>query len=174
MLKNIELDKLIHYSDYIVVGAVTKIHLLEKKQIAELEVSRVVKGKTNLTRLFFYASPTWTCDTSNANEGETGVYFLESYESDSPLKTQLDIQQDSLREIDTITNGEPFFFITYSGRGRIVSKSFEGKEYLQTFHNMVLFPSTIKVLKQPHPEYSSLYYTLTTVDEVLNFIEKNM
>lgn len=165
----LKLEKLIQYSDYIVIGKVTKVYSIEKEEIAELEISRVVKGKTSLTYLFFYASKTWTCDVSNAEDGESGIYFLQqSYKPKNPSKDQLDF----LQKINPITQGAPLFFITHSGYGRMVSKPFEEKEYVQSLYDMVLFPSTINVLRHSESEFPYKDFALITIDDVVNFVEK--
>src|SRR5688572_17287547 len=73
---SISFEQLVQNSDIIVVAKVESVsHPLIGKRYAKAKVMEVWKG-TQTERVEFLASPTWTCDISEAKKGETVLLFL--------------------------------------------------------------------------------------------------
>ncbi len=76
------LDTVLKESDVVVTGKVTKVMEFpdasnqEAIKIAEFEIDTFLKGKMSLKRLYFWASPTWSCDISDAKDGERLLLIL--------------------------------------------------------------------------------------------------
>ena len=72
----ISFDELVQRSDIIGVAKVeTVTRPLIGKRYAEAKMTEVWKG-TQTERVEFLASPTWTCDISDAKKGEAVLLFL--------------------------------------------------------------------------------------------------
>jgi hypothetical protein len=91
---SITLEDLIRFSDAVVVGRVARLEVVHRPSndlgwaaepsrrlgaeipFAEVEVLEVLKGAPDLRRLIYLAAPTWTCDITSAELGETALLFL--------------------------------------------------------------------------------------------------
>src|SRR6185436_10184347 len=72
----ISFDELIQQSELIVIAKVESVSKpLIGKRYAKAKVTEVWKGN-GAEQVKFLASPTWTCDISNAEKGETVLLFL--------------------------------------------------------------------------------------------------
>src|SRR5262249_53707456 len=112
----IPLKKLVAQSDLIILAKVSKIEdgpaeiktqddrVFPRVKVATAQVIETWKG-TPLREVRFVASPLWTCDISDAEEGERVVLFLES------------------------RKGSPIPTIAHSGRGRMPLREVKGKLY---------------------------------------------
>lgn len=98
----IEFSKLIAISELIVVATVDSVGFPIGKRYARATVKEVWKG-TNLSKVEFLASPTWTCDISEAKKGETVLLFL------------------------TQSKKSRSYAIAHSGRGRMPLRTIAGK-----------------------------------------------
>ncbi len=107
-------------SELIVVAKVEKVSKpLIGKRYAKATVTEVWKGD-QAKSVEFLASPTWTCDISDAKKGETVVLFLvKSKESRS-------------------------YQIAHSGRGRLVQRTINGKTCVDIWGD-VRFPKDTPV-----------------------------
>jgi hypothetical protein len=108
------------YSDFIAVGKVMNARV-HGKRIAELEIIQTLKGDRSLKRIRFFAAPFWACDTSDAHENEIGLFFLTN-----------DLFNDPKEKMSTYidSDGLPVFFITHSGRGRMIFEHIDGQDYV--------------------------------------------
>ncbi len=125
----LQLDELVEGSDLIVlaeVESVTKPLIGERKATAR--VLEVWKGPP-IETVRFIASPTWTCDISEAVEGETVVLFLAR--GDHPR----------------------FYTIAHSGRGRMPLRTVDGLTYA-TFWREVRLPEGTPTIEGPESEWS--------------------
>lgn len=100
-------------SDMIIEATVTKIEGVEGARVASCTPTATWKGKPDEV-VQFLASRTWTCDISTAVQGERVVLFLKAGDSG-----QLSIY--------------------HSGRGRMLRREFEGREY-ESFYGDISFP----------------------------------
>ena len=146
------LSEMAHYSDYIVVGKVISTTVSGKK-VAEVEVTRTLKGNPNVKRLYYYFGPSWMCDVSDAKEGETAIYFLSAYSS----KVE-------------VMPGVPLFELVHSGRGRLIVHCIDGEPYIRAYRRGdVLFPRSITVAIYPNPKDFDL--GLLRLEDVIRYVE---
>lgn len=101
------LTEVIKGSDLIAVGTVSEVTKVNGYRVAKLKIEGVLKGNAQTSEAFFLASPTWTCDVSDAKVGERGLYFLST--------------QTRELEFPSRHNGQPIFLIAHSGYGRLLS-----------------------------------------------------
>jgi hypothetical protein len=111
------LEGLAESADAIVIVKVDRIEERDALKWANATVTKVLKGTAG-ERLTFLAQPTWTCDISEANEGEEALLFLERASSadwmmvEKPKK----LPRNS-------------FLIAWSGRGRMPVRQFRGTKF---------------------------------------------
>lgn len=128
----IALKDLIAHSDLIVVVTVTKIepapdiaeHVAAPFRPVKVATARVVetwKGAA-VREVRFVASPTWTCDTADAREGEKLVLFLDRH-------------------------GNAPTTIAHAGRGGMSIRDVEGKPHA-TLSNQVILPEGTKTISE--------------------------
>jgi hypothetical protein len=99
------LEELVASSDAIVLARVERVSKpIIRKKWAVASVTSVWKG-TNESKVTFLASPTWTCDISEAKQGETVVLFLVKYKKAGR------------------------YVLALSGRGRMPIRDVGGKAY---------------------------------------------
>jgi hypothetical protein len=126
---SISFEQLVQYSDLIVVAKVESVsHPLIGKRYAKAKISEVWKG-TQTNRVEFLASPTWTCDVSDAKRGETVLLFL--------------AKSSQLRS----------YGIAHSGRGRMPLRTVNDKKYA-TFWPDIRLPKDTPTIEGPEPQSS--------------------
>jgi len=158
------LDNLVRYSDQIVVGKVTNIIPIGGARLAEVQVQSTIKGRA-IQKLFFWASPTWACDTSDAKLNELTLLFLESPRHKF---------NDKSRRSETLTQiigSSPFFYITWEGRGRLQIERFQNDEYVRFCRSgcNVVFPKSIKGVQIA--DSARLDSSLAPLSRVLKYID---
>jgi hypothetical protein len=155
------LPEMIKSSDLIVTGRVVNAKV-GGKSIAELEISRTLKGNPSLKRVRFVAAPIWACDVSAAEEDETGLFFLRRNFTDDPSERALP-QSES--------DGVPLFFITHSGRGRMIFRHLDGEDFVYAHkRGEVKFPDSLRFARYPKPEDREL--GLVRLADILSYIKK--
>ncbi len=120
----IPVEELVRQSDLIVVAKVESVtRPLVGKKYATAKVTEAWKG-SSLKAVRFLASPTWTCDSSTAQKGETVVLFL--------------------------TEGKKphAFQIAGSGRGRMPIST-AGSKFHASFWPEIIFPKGIPTIDEP-------------------------
>ena len=143
-----KLRDMIASSDCIVLGKVIAISKQDKAHIAEVEVERVLKGERTIKRLYFWATSTWACDISHAEQNESGLYFLRRV---TPT-------------LETDMQRRPLYCLTSSGYGHFINKGqgrFEAPD-------LVRFPRNMSVTYVSKGKYISA--KLVTRDSILRFI----
>lgn len=162
-VRPVPLAELASKSEAVVIGKVISVAPIDGGRIAWLEVTQTLKGNSQLKRLAFWASPTWACDISTANEGET-VLLLLSRASASDL-SELAKEHPSLDSYlkNNSTNGT-LFFINESGGGRMVITNdiLERNDY-------VIYPREIQVVERRPLKYGHQSFSL--LNEVVRFIQ---
>ena len=161
------LNELIQKSQAIVIGRVINIIPLkspdgeEENKIAELEIKQVIKGTEGEKRLYFWASPTWTCDISDAKINEDVLLFLGRFSRES-MTIKSPIFQDNpkilKRLLDECAN-KPLYHIAASGGGRmeIIERNLLDSSWY------VEMPRGIKMIKDRRSRSSYReYYSLTS------------
>jgi hypothetical protein len=138
-----KLADMIKYSDLVIVGKVVNARV-DGKRIAEVAVTQTLKGDRSLTRVRFYAFPIWVCDVSDAEQNETGIFFLRRNFTDDPAEKSLPQGK---------SDGSPIFFIAHSGRGRLIFQHLDGGDFVYANkHGDVIFPGTLHFARYPKPD----------------------
>lgn len=155
-------------SEFILMGRVSRIKFVDGVKLAEIEVVRTLKGNPRVTRLYYWASPTWVCDVSDAEVGEEGLYFL--WNLDKRLSQPNQAHLRFLEKARNFTQGATVHLLVHSGRGRFKPKYIDGEGYLYVHkYGDVIFPSSIKVVQRPDPEDTDL--GLVRLEDVFSYIE---
>jgi hypothetical protein len=156
-------------SAFIVMGRISRIELVDGVKLAEIEVVRTLKGNPGVTRLYYWASPTWLCDVSDGEVGEEGLYFL--WNLDKHLSKLNQAHRQFLKKARNFTQGATIHLLEHSGRGRFKPKYIDGEGYLYVHkHGDVIFPSSIKVVQRPDPKNTNL--GLVRLEDVFSYIAK--
>lgn len=125
---SIEFSNLVASSEMIVVAKVESVSSpLIGKKYAKARVTEVWKG-TKTETIQFLASPTWTCDISEAKKGETVLLFLTKSEKSRS------------------------YAIAHSGRGRLPLRTVTGKNYAAFWPDVIL-PKDIATIDGPEPKW---------------------
>ncbi|PYJ84113.1 MAG: hypothetical protein DME22_13920 [Verrucomicrobia bacterium] len=125
---SIQFSNLVANCELIVVAKVESVSSpLIGKRYAKAKVTEVWKG-TNTMTVEFLASPTWTCDISEAKKGETVLLFL------------------------TRSAKSRSYAIAHSGRGRLPLRTVAGKSYA-TFWPDVILPKATATIDGPEPKW---------------------
>lgn len=120
----ISFEQLVWSSDLIIVAKVESVGpQLNGKRYANAKVTENWKGPPT-GRVEFLASPTWTCDISQATEGETVLLFLAK------------------------ENASRGYLIAHSGHGRMPLRSLGRKSYVK-FSPMVQLPKGTPTINGP-------------------------
>ena len=124
----IQFSNLVARSELIVVAKVEWVSSpLIGKQYAKARVTEIWKG-TRTDTVEFLASPTWTCDISEAKKGETVLLFL--------------TKSDKSRS----------YTIALSGRGRLPLRTVGGKSYATVWPD-IRFPKDTPTIDGPEPQW---------------------
>jgi hypothetical protein len=137
----ITLRELIDMSDLIVVATVTKVEKgttypppaephLPPPEIATARVLETWKG-THFQEVSFLASPTWTCDISDAKQGERVVLFLRS------------------------SKESRIYCVAHSGRGRMPLREVGSRTYATIWVHDVQLPRNTVTIPDPADEPTS-------------------
>lgn len=159
-----KLEDMIQRSKYVVLGKVSAVNVVDGVKLAEIEVTRTLKGDSGVTRLYYWASPSWMCDVSDAKVFEEGLYFLWYPEVSKLTKEHLRL----LRRAHTFTQGMTIYLLVHSGRGRLIPKHIEGKVYFYVHkYSDVIFPPSIEIGRRSSEDPN---LGLVPLDDVLSFI----
>jgi hypothetical protein len=157
----VSLAELVQLSDEVVVGKVLRVHQVSGLRIAEVDVVETLKGQSAIPTLFFLAQPTWICDITEAEAGETALLFLQK--SDGALALESMPPGDGefrkaprgfRRQLDRLRRDAPFFVVAQAGRGHMAVRSVEGQQVATVWTGDVRLPAAVPSLPGPQPEYS--------------------
>jgi hypothetical protein len=163
----IKLEEMIKKSDYIIVGKVTKVELIKGEKYAEVQVFETLKGNPNVSQIYYSASPSWICDSTNAEIGETALYFLRTSLAKGESVSKLP------KRLAALLQGEPLYGIEHSGRGRMIPQNIEGQNYLFAVRDNdadVIFPENIEIARRVYPNNPNMGYARLV--DVLSFIKR--
>ena len=135
------LGDLAKISPTIVLAKVERTSKIDGRNWAEARVLEVIKGPA-LTTLHFLAEPTWTCDISEAKDGEKVLLFLQ------PAATA---EWMFKKRPEHLPNES--FLIAWSGRGRMPLREISGERYA-TLWSDVRLPESVRTHSGPEPKYS--------------------
>jgi len=137
----------VQHSDIIVIAKVESVtRPLIGKRYAKAKVAEVWKG-TQTERVEFLASPTWTCDISEAKNGETVLLFL--------------IKSEESRS----------YAIAHSGRGRMPLRTVNSKRYA-TFWPDVRLPKGTPTIDGPESKWD--FIRSVDVEMLRNLVKKTL
>jgi hypothetical protein len=118
---------LVQSSDIIVIAKVESVsHPPIGKRYAKAKVTEVWKG-AQTERVEFLASPTWTCDISEAKKGETVLLFLKK------------------------GGKSRSYTIAHAGRGRMPLRTMDSKSYAPLWPDIRL-PKDTPTIDGPEPK----------------------
>ncbi|MGH9968078.1 MAG: hypothetical protein ACREBG_09635 [Pyrinomonadaceae bacterium] len=159
-----KLEDMIQRSQYIVLGKVSAVKVVDGVKLAQIEVTRTLKGDPGITRLYYWASPSWVCDVSDAKVLEEGIYFLWYPEVSKPSKEYLRL----LKRAHPFLQGATVADLVHSGRGRLRPRYIDSERYLYVHkYSDVIFPVSIGIVRRS-PEDPD--FGLVRLDDVLSFI----
>jgi hypothetical protein len=160
------LEEMIQRSRYIVLARVARVKIVDNVKLAELEVSCVLKGDSDVSRLYYWASPSWMCDVSDAQPGEEALYFLWYPDLDVPRSKE---HLRFLKRAYSFTQGATIYVLEHSGRGRFKPKLIDGEGFLYVHkYSDVIFPASIEIVGHPDPKNPNL--GLVRLKDVVSFI----
>jgi hypothetical protein len=146
MLRSTTIEALTRESSVIVLGRVADIVEIRGIQVARLQSERVLKGDVEVD-LYFLAEGTWSCDISDAHEGEYGLYFFSPYKFSEHPQPPLEGTGDDEREyfgfveiagfrddVVAMAAGRPLYQLTHSGCGRLVARDVGEVKHLAYSH----------------------------------------
>lgn len=186
------LEELARDASATAIAHVDQVKEIEGVRVALATVTEPLGGLHQGQRFAFVAQGTWTCDSSTAVPGETVLLFLQQ-----PIKGWYDQEVEGLglrfcyareRELGNL----PFYFIYWSGRGRIPIERRAGTDYLVAWkrgargsgnrgrqeslwtHYDVEFPRGIGGIAAPGAENPLWIGTrfLVPLDEVARFVRR--
>lgn len=141
---SLSLAEMADASEVIVLAKVDSVSWLPWKRYATATIEEVWKGKETRT-VEFLASPTWTCDVSEAVKGERVVLFL-THDPESRS-----------------------YAIAHAGRGRMPLRTVGGKAYA-TFWPEVDLPEGTPTIDGPEPEWD--FIRSIEVETLRNLVRK--
>lgn len=138
------LAELAQRADVIVVGRDEAVEQVGDYSVARFSVDRVIKGAPGQF-VHYLATPTWVCDTAQAQPGQWALLFLVRPPAETPAATL----------IHRLEGGRvpSIYQISHAGRGRMPIP--EGTlSTVVVWVNDVRLPEGIPTAVGPDPEYS--------------------
>jgi hypothetical protein len=151
------LEDLAKISPTIVVAKVERMSRIDGRKWAEARVVEVIKGRS-LNTLKFLAEPTWTCDISEAKDGEDVLLFLQPA---ATAEWMLEKRPEHLPKDS--------FLIAWAGRGRMPLRQISGETYA-TFWSDVRFPESVHTHSGPDARYT--FIRSARLSDILALIRK--
>ena len=176
----------------IVIGTVTSVRDVKGLKVAEVRVTKTLKG--NPQELVYYlAQPTWTCDITSANVGEETLFFFEKYRFD-PYPASITYVKSGgaagsytvedgatpagafkepigFREaITAIVGSSPFWQVSWSGRGQMPLRNVGDRKYVTVWTDDVRLPADMSTISGPQRKYAG-FIRSAPLSQVLNFIQ---
>lgn len=167
MLRSVPMDQLTRDATVIALGRVSEIMTVGGVRIAHLRVDRTLKGEPQ-TDVYFVAEPSWSCDISDASEGESGLYFFTEHRFSerprpAPEPAPPGVERETFggyeevvgfrEEIAALGGGRPLYDLTDSGCGRLVERSIDGVDHYAYSH--VWIPARSREITLGDPKTSS-------------------
>ncbi len=177
MLRGTNLDELTRRAALIVRGRVTRVESVHGVRIAHLQVERTLKGEATADA-YFVADPSWSCDISDANKGERGLYFLSVHHFSMDPVPPVDPSSGEVyiggyqeavgfrESMKAMAQGRPLYDVTHSGCGRFVVHTVDGLESLMFSH--VALPATVQARKLP--ECTSSFKDAAPVSNIIDYV----
>lgn len=181
---SISFEDLASSSEQIVIGKVETVTSIEDVRVAKVAVTRTLKG-TPVNELYYLAEPTWTCDITSAEVGETALFFFYKYgftanpksretlpDGQILLKTDYEEPLGFRAQIESLTKGNSFWMVAHSGRGRMPLRTINGVDYVTLWTEDVILPKRIKTVEGPEAEYD--FIRSVAFDGIVSLTEKSL
>jgi len=123
---SMSMEEMVQGSTAIGIVTVDRIEMLGGMKVASATVIRPFKGVRAKQKLFFVAQPTWTCDTSEAVEGERTLLLLKPTEQGHFSGAKPDGVIKAVRQRHGA--GAVLLVITHHGQGRLPISTTQGEE----------------------------------------------
>lgn len=133
----VSIETLIKRSDLIVVGRVTEIRQIEGVNFATIEVLQTLKGNTVAT-VFYSAERTWPCDSSDAVDGETALFFFTTYRAGKRFGRSAKQTEPLDEAVKRTFTEDELFRLAYDGRGRMPIKDLVSDKLLEINPSVIL------------------------------------
>ena len=157
----ITLKELVANSDIIVIGRVTRIFPIKGVDVAQVQISTQLKGRS-LPSIYILNVPTWTCDITRADSGETDVFFLHPYKfsrhptASAGAERSMSFQEPiGFKKKVWQTIGKDFFQVGHAGRGQMPLRTVDGVEFATVWTGDVLLPDQLKSIPGPDERCSN-------------------
>jgi hypothetical protein len=141
-----DLDEMYWAADLVVIGRTTQVTGDAGWSVATLEIERVIKGSPASRTVRYLASPTWTCDVSDAAPGERVLIFLGRVNLHDAEQHARTVE----RRIPPIgTKRDPVYWIVHSGRGQLPIERRAGKERIRIHPEVILPDAFLRLVHSP-------------------------
>jgi hypothetical protein len=193
------LESLTIRADLIVIGRVARLVTVKGIQVAEVQVTRTIKGSSRQS-VYYLAQPTWICDITSGTVGEDTLFFFNEYAFDPEPASMGFVRSTGSagrytveggavfsgefkepvgfrEEIRTLTGPAPFFQVAWSGRGQMPIREVHATKYLTLWVGDVVLPAYIPTISGPNREYSGFIRSAplsTVIDFVQTQVRKGM
>lgn len=184
MVAPVAFEELANGSERIVIGKVESVAAIEDVRIAKVAVTRTLKG-TPVKEIYYLAEPTWTCDITSAEVGETALFFFDKYKfSDSPkprvilpegqmlLKSGYEEPLGFKPQVEALVEGNSFWMVADAGRGRMPLRNINGVDYITLWTEDVILPKRIKTLDGQETRYD--FIRSAAFDDIISLTEKTI
>jgi hypothetical protein len=178
----------------IVVGKVTNVRDVKGLKVAEVRITKTLKG-TPQSAVYYLAQPTWICDTTGATVGEETLFFFEKYRFDAHPASMAYVKSAGpagsytiedgatpagafkepigFREaLTAMLGGAPFWQVSWSGRGQMPLRNVRDAKYATLWISDVRLPAEMSTITGPQREYS--FIRSAPLSQVLDFIQQQI
>jgi hypothetical protein len=170
---SITMEALISGADVIVIGKVTRVLNVAGTRVAEVQVSRSLKGEPG-ARLAYLAQPTWMCDITGGDVDDEGLFFLYRYPFEELAREGSDSLDDFEQpkdyqdRIEQATGGAPFFVVAHAGRGFMPTSIVEEEPYVTIWTGDVRLVESIATVSGP--DGKSRFIRSARLEDVIGYI----
>lgn len=152
-VREVSLEELVNASEMILVGTVVEVRDVEGVRVARVRVEQTVKGPT-YEEIWYLAQSTWLCDITGGELNERAILLLNRYEFDPEPNRIGDNNSVVIGEfpepmsfrasVEQVTGGEPFWAVSWSGRGQMTIRRSWGREHALVWTAEVRLPKALR------------------------------
>ena len=176
----------------IVIGRVTNVRDVKGLKVAEVRVTKTLKGSPQ-ELVYYLAQPTWICDITSANVGQETLFFFGKYRFDPHPASMAYVKSTGTAGSYTIEDGatpagafkepigfqeaitaivgsSPFWQVAWSGRGQMPLRHVSDEKYVTVWTGDVQLPTDMSTISGPQRKYSGFIRSVSLL-QMLNFIQ---